>query len=273
MQLQLRYTNYTTPQLQLHYTTTTTTATLHPAVVGEVTDQVTIATIATTSKNTAPTTFRSISGFALPSEIHNNQPLLQVSYFWNFRHRLVRYYWYVEVRVKQTRRDAVVDCNTMQSNVLKITKRQATVLLPGNNSFNFFQVLRFDAPKVFARQRLRPGQAMGHCKLQPLQTHLQMVVAKGQRKLDGRYRQDLTGCNSCFQPRGSINFHQFPSISINVMKFPSISMSFPVDLPELQNLAFSVAILENAREIIFGMPHMSPKNMLPLSSKRLLAWE
>ena len=29
MQLQLRYTNYTTPQLQLHYTTTTTTAALH----------------------------------------------------------------------------------------------------------------------------------------------------------------------------------------------------------------------------------------------------
>ena len=29
MQLQLHYTNYTTPQLQLHYTTTTTTAALH----------------------------------------------------------------------------------------------------------------------------------------------------------------------------------------------------------------------------------------------------
>ena len=77
MQLQLHYTNYytatTTPlqrQLQLHYTT------LHPAVVGEVTDQVTTATIAATPKNTAPTTFRSISGFALPSVIHNNQSLL-----------------------------------------------------------------------------------------------------------------------------------------------------------------------------------------------------
>ena len=50
-------------QLQLHYTT------LHPAVVGEVTT----ATIATTPKNTTPTTCRSISGFALPSVIHNNQ--------------------------------------------------------------------------------------------------------------------------------------------------------------------------------------------------------
>ena len=72
LQLQLRHTNYTTPQLelQLHYTT------LHPAVVGEVTDQVTTATIAATPKNTAPTTFRSISGFALSSMHHNNLPLL-----------------------------------------------------------------------------------------------------------------------------------------------------------------------------------------------------
>jgi len=81
MQLQLRYTtlitlhhNYNSTtlqlQLQLHHTT------LHPAVVGEVTDQGTTATIAATPKNTAPTTFRSISGFALPSVIHNNQSLL-----------------------------------------------------------------------------------------------------------------------------------------------------------------------------------------------------
>ena len=71
MQLQLHYTtlhhnyNSTTLQLQLHYTT------LHPAVVGEVTNQVTTATIVTT-----PTTFQSISGFAVPFVIHNNQALL-----------------------------------------------------------------------------------------------------------------------------------------------------------------------------------------------------
>ena len=63
LQLQL---HYTTLQLQLHYTT------LHPAVVGKVTT----ATIAATPKNTTPTTFRSISGFALPFVIHNNSPLL-----------------------------------------------------------------------------------------------------------------------------------------------------------------------------------------------------
>ena len=68
MQLHHHY-NSTTLQLQLQLRYTT----LHPADVGEVTDQVTTAT---TPKNTAPTTFRSISGSALPSVIHNNQPLL-----------------------------------------------------------------------------------------------------------------------------------------------------------------------------------------------------
>ena len=74
-QLQLHYAstvhhNYNSTtlqiQVQLHYTT------LHPAVVGEVTT----ATIANTPKNTTPPTFRSISGFALPSMHHNNQSLL-----------------------------------------------------------------------------------------------------------------------------------------------------------------------------------------------------
>ena len=49
---------------------------------------------ATTPKSTAPTTFRSISGFALPSMHDNNAPI--VSYLWNFinfRHRLAQYYW------------------------------------------------------------------------------------------------------------------------------------------------------------------------------------
>ena len=66
-------TNYTTPQLQLHYITATT-ALRH--TTSRSCGEVATATIATTPKNTAPTTFRSISGFALPSVIHNNQPLL-----------------------------------------------------------------------------------------------------------------------------------------------------------------------------------------------------
>ena len=45
-------------------------------ICGEVTDQVTTATTVTTPKNTIPTTFQSISAFALPSVTHKNQPLL-----------------------------------------------------------------------------------------------------------------------------------------------------------------------------------------------------
>ena len=74
LQLQLHYSNnnyhHTTLQVQLqllHYTT------LHPGVVSEVTT----AAIATTPKSTTPTTFRSISGFALPPMHHNNSLLLQ----------------------------------------------------------------------------------------------------------------------------------------------------------------------------------------------------
>ena len=52
-------------------------ATLHPGVVSEVT----AATTATTPKSTTPTTFWFISGFALQSVSHNNQPFLEVFYF------------------------------------------------------------------------------------------------------------------------------------------------------------------------------------------------
>ena len=75
----LHYTKHTTPQLEFHRATTSTTAALHhtfPAVVGEVADQVTTTTIVAIPKDTAPTTFQCISGIALPSVIHNNQPLL-----------------------------------------------------------------------------------------------------------------------------------------------------------------------------------------------------
>ena len=86
MQLQLHYitqhyatlitlhSNYNL-QLQLHYTTTITTTALHHPTSSSC-GEVTTATIATTPENTTPTTFRFISGFALPSVSHNNQPFL-----------------------------------------------------------------------------------------------------------------------------------------------------------------------------------------------------
>ena len=58
------------PELQLHYTT------LHPAVVVRWPLQP-LQPLQKTQLQPHPTTFRSISGFALPSVIHNNQPLLK----------------------------------------------------------------------------------------------------------------------------------------------------------------------------------------------------
>ena len=64
MTLQLQLRRYTTLQIQpqLHYTT------LHPVVMRDRCNH------CNHSKNTTPTTFRPISGFALPSVIHNYQP-------------------------------------------------------------------------------------------------------------------------------------------------------------------------------------------------------
>ena len=62
-------------QLQRHYTTTTTTTALHHTTSSSC-GEVTTATVAPTPENATPTTFRSISGFALPTVSHNNQPFL-----------------------------------------------------------------------------------------------------------------------------------------------------------------------------------------------------
>ena len=62
-----------TPQLQLHYTTLQLQ--LHHATSSSC-GEVTTATIAASPENITPTTFRSISGFVLPSVIHDNEPLV-----------------------------------------------------------------------------------------------------------------------------------------------------------------------------------------------------
>ena len=74
------YTNQTTPQvqlqLQLHYTTNHTTLEQQLHSLHCSCGEVTTATIGTIPKNTTPTTFRSISGFDLPSVMHSTEPLL-----------------------------------------------------------------------------------------------------------------------------------------------------------------------------------------------------
>ena len=66
-------------QLQLHYTT------LHPAVVVEVT------TATTPKAQLQPPFGPSVDGPDIHASSQLTSPI--VSYLWNFRHRLVRYYW------------------------------------------------------------------------------------------------------------------------------------------------------------------------------------
>ena len=66
--------------------------------------EVTTATIATTPRNRTPTYSNHLSVHQwIRSAIHASQQLTSpiVSYLWNFRHRLVRYYWYID-RVNET---------------------------------------------------------------------------------------------------------------------------------------------------------------------------
>ena len=72
-------------QLQLHC------AKLHPAVVGEVTT----ATIATTPKKKHNSNHLSVHQWICSAIRDSQQPTSAIGFlFWNFRHRLVRYYWY-----------------------------------------------------------------------------------------------------------------------------------------------------------------------------------
>ena len=74
--------------------------------MGEVTDQVTTSTIATTAKNTAPTCSNHLSVQWICSAIRESQQPISPS--WNFGHRLVRYYWYI--RYMDTRFHVDISC-------------------------------------------------------------------------------------------------------------------------------------------------------------------
>ena len=71
--------HYITTRTPLHYTTTTTA--LHHTTSSSC-GEVTAATIATTLRSTTPTTFRSISGFALPSVILN-KPISPIGFLFH----------------------------------------------------------------------------------------------------------------------------------------------------------------------------------------------
>ena len=95
----MHYTNYSTPQLQLHYITTTTTAALHhptssSCVWGDRTgNHCNYCNPANKHKSNHLSVHQWIR-----SAIRDSQPPTSpVGFlFWNFRHRLVRYYWHAK---------------------------------------------------------------------------------------------------------------------------------------------------------------------------------
>ena len=106
LQLQLHYNNYTTRQLQFHYTTATTTSALHHTTSSRPLQPLHHC------NHSPPNKYNSnhLSVHQrIRSAIHASQQLTSpiVSYLWNFRHRLVRYYWDKRRRrrIKRRRRD------------------------------------------------------------------------------------------------------------------------------------------------------------------------
>ena len=84
-QLQL---HYTILQLRLHNTT------LHPAVVGDVKDQIATATIATSPKKKHSSNHLSVNQWIRCAIRASQQPTSAIGFlFWNFLRGLVRYYW------------------------------------------------------------------------------------------------------------------------------------------------------------------------------------
>ena len=93
LQLQLHYTKYTTLQLQVHYTTTTTTTALHHTTCSSCGWDDHCNHCSHSKKHNS--NHLAVHQW-IRSAIRDSQQLTYpiVSYLWNFRHRLVRYYWY-----------------------------------------------------------------------------------------------------------------------------------------------------------------------------------
>ena len=87
----MHYTNYNTPQLQLHYITTT--AALHHTTSsscgwGDHYNQC-------NHSNKHKSNHLSVNQWIRSAILDSQQPTSPIGFlFWNFRHRLMRYYWY-----------------------------------------------------------------------------------------------------------------------------------------------------------------------------------
>ena len=125
--------NSTTRHYNYNYSYNCATTALHHTTSSSC-GGVTTATIATTPNKTTPTTCRSISGFALPSVIHNNQPLLpvvphkavaEVSKIGNLKRRVLL--WRKNGRAKPLIDRKVVVCFLLTARWRTPAQRQPTI--------------------------------------------------------------------------------------------------------------------------------------------------
>ena len=90
----LHYTNCITPQLQIHYATTTNTAAVHRTTSsscgwGDHCNHC-------NHSNKHKSNHLSVNQWIRSAIRDSQQPTSPIGFlFWNFRHRLVRYYWYI----------------------------------------------------------------------------------------------------------------------------------------------------------------------------------
>ena len=93
---QLHYTNYITPQLQLHYATTTTTVAVHHTTSSSCGWGDHCNHCNHSSKHNS--NHLSVNQWIRSAIRDSQQPTSPIGFlFWNFRHRLVRYYWYMYI--------------------------------------------------------------------------------------------------------------------------------------------------------------------------------
>ena len=99
MQLQLHYTKCTTPQLQLHYTTTTTTAALHHTTSSSCGwgDRPGDHCNHCSHSKKHSSNHLSVHQWIRSAIRDSQQPISPIGFlFLKLRHRLVRYYWYID---------------------------------------------------------------------------------------------------------------------------------------------------------------------------------
>ena len=110
IQLQTHYTNYTTPQLQLQYITTTTAAALHHTTSSSCGWGDHCNHCNHSKKHNS--NHLSVHQWIRSAIRESQQPTSPIGFLcWNFRHRLVQYYW----------------CNTIQYNITKCHKSRYTI--------------------------------------------------------------------------------------------------------------------------------------------------